>query len=127
MLNPSTADGNQDDPTIRRCIRFAWDWGYSTLIVRNLFPIRATDPKQLLLLPNPKGGRSGNLALAAARSADEIVVAWGASVPFDRVREAKKLLGSHGLKCLGTTKLGQPRHPLYMPAACEPGPFKFDG
>lgn len=34
-LNPSTADETEDDPTIRRCIRFAKDWGYSGLLMMN--------------------------------------------------------------------------------------------
>lgn len=48
MLNPSTADGLDDDPTVRRCVRFARGWGYGELVVVNLFPYRATDPGELI-------------------------------------------------------------------------------
>jgi hypothetical protein len=47
MLNPSTADANLDDPTIRRCKGFAKDWGYGRLIIVNLFAFRATDPRDM--------------------------------------------------------------------------------
>lgn len=55
MLNPSTADGDVDDPTIRRCIGFAKSWGYGGIYVGNLFAYRATDPKELLKVENPIG------------------------------------------------------------------------
>jgi hypothetical protein len=41
-LNPSTADENQDDPTITRCINFAKSWGYGGVCVTNLFAYCAT-------------------------------------------------------------------------------------
>ena len=125
MLNPSTANAHVDDPTIRRCIRFALDWGYSKLVVRNLFAIRATKPRDLLVLENPTGGRSGNQSLARANGADVIVAAWGAFVPFDRVATARRVLDPAKLVCLGTTKDGQPRHPLYVRADCEAQQFEF--
>lgn len=46
-LNPSTADETDDDPTIRRCVRFASDWQYGGLIMANLFAYRATSPRDL--------------------------------------------------------------------------------
>ena len=45
MLNPSTADAQQDDPTIRRCMDFAKRWGFGGIEACNLFDWRATDPK----------------------------------------------------------------------------------
>ncbi len=126
MLNPSTADGTQDDPTIRRCIGFAKRWGYNTLSVRNLFPYRATDPAELVkaertvdVFGGGRGGR-GELELLAACTADLLVTAWGAGVPFGRDKFALELFARHfpkvSLYCLGTTKKGHPRHPLYVKA-----------
>ena len=54
-LNPSTADAMADDPTIRRCQRFAWDWGFDRLSVVNLFALRAPDPQELRVHPDPAG------------------------------------------------------------------------
>lgn len=55
MLNPSTADAYEDDPTIRRCINFAKSWGYGGIVVGNLFAYRATNPKKLILIDDPSG------------------------------------------------------------------------
>jgi hypothetical protein len=116
MLNPSTADHRRDDPTIRRCLGFAREWGCSVLEVRNLFAWRATDPRDLLTAPDPTGGRRGDRELRAVLDADLVVAAWGAWVPFGRDREALALLRDRRLMCLGRTRNGGPRHPLYVQA-----------
>lgn len=121
MLNPSTADGLTDDPTIRRCMGFALDWGFSTLSVRNLFPYRATDPKELKKAGREiaTGGDRGYNELRAARSASLVIAAWGADVPFCTIQY---LFGEvpQGMCCLGTTKSGAPRHPLYVKSTQKP-------
>lgn len=127
MLNPSTADAMRDDPTIRRCIGFAKSWGYDTLSVRNLFAYRATDPKELLGGQGVTGGSRGNGELLVACTADLLVAAWGADVPFCRDREALDMFSDQfpdkQVYCLGTTKQGKPRHPLYVKASAVPIPF----
>jgi len=124
MLNPSTADGMQDDPTIRRCIGFAKSWGYDTLSVRNLFPWRATDPKALFHTEALTGGNRGDSELLTACTADLVVVAWGTNVPLGRDQFALGLFRNCfpdvALYCLGTTKRGHPRHPLYVNADTQP-------
>lgn len=118
MLNPSTADGTQDDPTIRRCIAFARRWGYDSLSVRNLFPWRATDPRELFKAETVTGGPRGDVELATASTADLVVLAWGCNVPFGRDVEALQMFADQApakqLHCLGKTKSGHPRHPLYV-------------
>jgi hypothetical protein len=120
MLNPSTADGTQDDPTIRRCIGFARHWGYDTLSVRNLFAWRATNPKELLKCGSATGGDRGNEELLAACTADLLVAAWGTNVPFLRDQVVLSMFRHHfpqkEIYCLGKTKNGSPRHPLYVKA-----------
>ena len=128
MLNPSTADADLDDPTIRRCIGFAQDWGFSMLSVRNLFAYRATDPKTLLSVQDPVGGSRGNAELLAGCTAHITVVAWGSYVPWDRDRSALAMIEAHfpgkQLLCLGITKHGKPRHPLYVPASQPLVPYE---
>jgi len=120
MLNPSSADAFRDDPTIRRCMGFARTWGFSTLSVRNLFAWRTADPAELLTAEDPIGEARGDLAMRSARSADLIVAAWGADVPFGRDRQAIAFLVGRPLYCLGITKTGQPRHPLYVRSDTKP-------
>jgi len=131
MLNPSTADGNVDDPTIRRCIGFAKTWGYGTLMVRNLFPWRATDPAVLRGKTKSMitGGHRGDIELMSAMSSDLVVAAWGADVPGFRDIDAKAIFRKHPEKvihCLGTTKHGCPRHPLYVRADQLPLVYRVD-
>jgi hypothetical protein len=122
MLNPSTADALEDDPTIRRCVGFARAWGFSCLSVRNLFAFRATNPQALLWAEDPVGPQ-GDAELRAARTADLVVAAWGAHVPFGRDRQALRLLVGVPLVCLGLTKHGHPRHPLYVRSDVRPIPY----
>jgi hypothetical protein len=46
---------------------------------------------------------------------DQIILAWGNGGSLQgRDRYVMALLGDQPIYCLGTTKLGQPRHPLYL-------------
>lgn len=113
MLNPSTADALQDDPTIRRCISFARRENCTDLTVVNLFALRATDPKELLTHADPVGPLNDERIAEMVAKHEIIVAAWGAH-PFAKKR-AQNLLNKFGpFKCLGTTKDGSPRHPLYV-------------
>ncbi|MEH6402829.1 MAG: DUF1643 domain-containing protein, partial [Sneathiella sp.] len=55
MLNPSTADGSSNDPTVERCHRRAVAMGFGALEVINIFGFRATDPKDLKKAKDPVG------------------------------------------------------------------------
>ncbi|MEC9374624.1 MAG: DUF1643 domain-containing protein, partial [Planctomycetota bacterium] len=77
MLNPSTADAERDDPTIRRCIGFARGWGCATLDVVNLFAFRATRPADLRAAEDPVGPCNQRHVRAAIRRADMVIFAWG--------------------------------------------------
>lgn len=124
MLNPSTADADQDDPTIRRCISFARSWGCPRLIVANIFAIRATDPKVMLAHNQPVGPYNNVNIIAAAEQAKGgfVVCAWGAhGAHRGRSAEVLAMLDAIGSRpmCLGTTASGQPRHPLYVKGSTE--------
>ena len=127
MLNPSTADATQDDPTVRRCIGFSKAWGYGGLVVVNLFAFRATDPAELLARRTLAVGPDNDAAiLAAAESSSVVVAAWGVhGTHLGRADAVTSLIrrAGYSLRCLGRTKGGLPRHPLYVAAATPTEPF----
>lgn len=122
MLNPSKADAEIDDPTIRRCIGFAKAWGYGGLIVVNLYPLRATDPAELKAVgwmrdDAYKSAWYHNMLAWAdvAQECPTVVAAWGAGAQWFESKRATTFF--QGLKRIGpATKGGHPRHPLYLPA-----------
>lgn len=124
MVNPSTADSEQDDATIRKVRGFAQRHGYSRLIVGNLFAYRATDIRNLKGISfGDAVGPDNNFHLhQIIGDADRIVVAWGpvAKVPKpfrNRWQQIVKLANGWGkpLYCIGTANDGHPRHPLMTP------------
>ena len=125
MLNPSTADAERDDPTIRRCAGFARRWGFAAMTVVNLFALRATDPARLRRARDPVGPANDGHIAAAAAGADAVVLAWGAHGDLrGRDRDVLALLAGVRPACLGVTRGGQPRHPLYLPRATRRRPFR---
>jgi hypothetical protein len=116
MLNPSTADAEQDDQTIRTCVRLARSWGYGGILVANLFAWRATSPRDLLMQPEPNGPDADAWLLRVAGEAATVVCAWGNHGRHrGRAAEVLRLLAGRRLHHVGMTGAGQPRHPLYLP------------
>lgn len=129
-LNPSTADAQNDDPTIRREIDFAHGFGYPNLAKCNLFALRSTDPAGIVSsLVDPTGGPENDEAIARwVRKAGLVLFAWGSSnkvgsrlasrawVVRRDIRAVVREMPSPAplFGCLGTTKEGQPKHPLYL-------------
>ena len=115
-LNPSTADENEDDPTIRRCIGFAKKHSCGGIVMLNLFAFRATDPKEMMAAPDPIGPHNDVIIKNHADRPDQIfIAAWGTMGTFkDRDLEVSRMV--YGLRCFGFTKYGMPRHPLYLKA-----------
>ncbi|MGH2626189.1 MAG: DUF1643 domain-containing protein [Anaerolineales bacterium] len=113
MLNPSTADAEQDDPTIRRCTAFARNWGYGRLEVVNLFAYRAASPRELFAARDPVGPENRRWVSGSVEG-NRVVVAWGNHGRGLRSPVWEGLSG-RGRACLGLTALGEPRHPLYVP------------
>lgn len=116
MLNPSTADATLDDPTIRRCRNFAKTWACNGIAVANLYALRATNPADLWKHADPVGPDNDWRLRAIAQEYTDIVCAWGANAKPERVAAVANILTAAGgrLWCLGTTKDGHPRHPLYV-------------
>jgi hypothetical protein len=123
MLNPSTADAMVEDPTIRRCMTFARAWGYKQLDVLNLFAFRATQPVNLPRSVEAVGPSNDYYITNVCREAKLVVAAWGVhgAILNRDVEVASGLLKDRELHCLGTTKEGQPKHPLYIDGATHPG------
>jgi len=123
MLNPSTADEDDDDPTLRRCINYAKDWGYGRLEVANLFALRATDPSELQNHNAPIGGANDVHLRKVCENAEKVVAAWGTNGSLlGRGQEVAEMLDTE-LFALDTTKDGHPVHPLYQPSDAEPEPW----
>jgi len=121
-LNPSTADETIDDPTIRRCIGFARDWGFSRLFMANLFAFRATDPKDMLNATDPIGPENNQHLVSMATSAELTIAAWGVNGTFlGRDKAVREMLPR--LHYLRLTKGGFPGHPLYLPKDLQPIPW----
>lgn len=122
-LNPSTADAESDDPTIRRCINFARGWGYGGIEMGNLFDFRATEPKNLRrAIGFAVSDKNDGYLRRAQDRAQLVIAAWG-NVPWaeTRIREVFRavLCEERRWHCLGLTKGGFPRHPLYTSAASK--------
>ena len=132
-LNPSTADGSCDDPTIRRCLDFAKRWGHTSMAVVNLFAFRSTAPRGLRAADDPVGPANDAAILEAASRASRILCAWGAgsggtlAMANGRATEVLALLAACGyaprLCCLKVLQRGQPQHPLYVRKDRLPVPF----
>lgn len=116
MLNPSTADADQDDPTIRRCTSFAKAWGYTGIRVVNLYALRSTDPSALRCHPDPIGPENDEWIKRAVHQSADVICAWGDSGPRDNrgliVHET--IAGLRLPSVLGLTRAGRPKHPLYV-------------
>lgn len=120
MLNPSTADDKIDDPTVRKCMKFARAWGYGGIRVVNLFAYRATDPRELKKLSYAEAvGPMNNGAIIDALDGPGInIAAWGqGGKTWSRASIVMKdLLKSRGirLQALRLSADGTPWHPLYL-------------
>lgn len=128
-LNPSTADATNDDPTVRRCMGFARKWGLGGLHMLNLFAYRATNPKTLLLANDPVGPDNKEAVdricgtLADCGELPLVLCAWGVHGGY--MDQDETMMGwlemlSVTPRCLGVTKAGFPRHPLYLPKYTQP-------
>lgn len=115
MLNPNTADAVNDDPSIRRCVGFARRWGFRSADVVNLFAYRTRDPRELARAADPVGPENDRYVRQAVARAELVVCAWGATtLARGRAAAFRDALAGRPAQCLGRTKAGAPRHPLYL-------------
>lgn len=128
MLNPSTADGSKDDPTIRKCRSFVLAQGFSSFVVTNLFAFRTSSPSMIPKNVDEAVGPENDFQIAkAAADAQVILCAWGNHGGLHgRAERVKEILRSstRPMRALGITKVGEPRHPLWTSLGGDWVPFK---
>lgn len=134
MLNPSTADADNDDLTVTKCIGYAKRWGAGGVRIVNLYAYRTAYPSVLGealgagidIVAEPGGGvlnRNDNAIASAACDAGRIIAAWGAwSGPFQtRSWQVLDILRRYrDVEALALTKDSHPRHPSRLAYAVEP-------
>jgi hypothetical protein len=128
MLNPSTADDQQDDPTLRRCIDFAKQWGYGGLYVGNLYSLRAVDPKTLLKVSKFSHRDNYKHLVNMVQQCQLVVYAWG-NYPIIKKLGIPLNVFNHleqKLYCIALSKTGTPKHPLYLKNSLTPIPFELE-
>ncbi len=115
LLNPSTADEENDDPTNRRGIAYAKAWGYDGCVFVNLFAVRTPDPKVMKQAMYPVGPENDTWICRMCRDAGLVVAAWGNhGSHINRARYVKSMIAPFHPKCLKITKSGEPGHILYL-------------
>ncbi len=113
-VNPAKGDTeNRRRPTLERCIRWSQEWGAGGLMFGNLFAGRQNKPSGLLEMKNPVGEHNDSAIIVMSKAANRTIAAWGAGTQCrSRAIAISPLLNQP--QCLGVTKSGQPRHPLYV-------------
>ena len=128
-LNPSTADAEVDDATIRVCIGYAKRWGYGSIEMVNLFSYRATKPNIMKYAKDPVGPMNdSHLRISTNQIVNQqalYVAAWGNHGAFnDRDKYVRKMFPE--LYYLKLNKSGQPCHPLYNKAYLVPTLWEYE-
>lgn len=118
-LNPSTADENNDDPTIRRCINYAKSWGYGGLLMGNIFAFRATLPTDMKKATDPIGPENDKWLRKLSNASKITIGAWGNDGSFlNRSGDIFSILPK--IYCLKVNSSGEPSHPLYLKSSLKP-------
>lgn len=120
-MNPSTADWNSNDPTVAREVKYTRErLGLSRYVKMNVMDFRSTDPKALLSMRRDERCSPMNHSeiLEYASKAEIVIAAWGTlpRVLRPHADAVEGMLWKAGIKlhCVGFTKDGSPRHPLYV-------------
>lgn len=134
MLNPSTADESEDDNTIRSCRRLCENWGYGGFEVVNLFSFRTKDISVLNFEDEVIGKKNDNYILDSIKRTKSVVLAWGNTVRekkikkfLEREKQIVELITGNELFAAELTKLGCPKHPLYVSSQCKLTRIQWNG
>ncbi len=112
-LNPSTADEKKNDPTVERCVRRAGRLGFGGMLMMNAYAFRSTDPAGLKATADPLGPDNLTALADVCRQVDTVVACWGVHCSEAHEWLICRMIG-RPIHCLGRTKDGRPRHPLYL-------------
>lgn len=124
MLNPSTGDADNDDPTIRRCMTFAELWGFESIVIENAYNYRTSDPAELRAAGYPSSqNHLSEFLFPQIEHADMICAAWGTNVQPHMHFLLASILPEKKSYALGLTGNGYPVHPLYQPSKLTPTPW----
>lgn len=125
MLNPSTADADNDDPTMNRVISFCQKWGFGSVTVGNLFALRATNPKDLYFHPDPIGEQNDWQLQRIIRKSEAVICAWGSHGHYkDRAHDVFHKIDKPKYY-LDLTIFNEPKHPLYIKGDTLPKSFSL--
>lgn len=123
MVNPSTADAEKDDATIRKLRGFGERNRWGRLIIGNLFAYRVTDVRELGTVSDPVGPENDDHLIRMLAECDQVICAWGPVSKQPRMQRNRflnvlSLIYGAGLDplCIGEpAKCGHPKHPLMLP------------
>lgn len=120
-VNPSTADSMLDDATVRKWRGFTLRNGGRKFVVGNVFSYRSTDVCELGKVPFQQGPQHFAHLTEIIELADVLVPCWGRldKVPKDLRGQCDMLMAwllqtGKPVMHFGTTKCGQPLHPLML-------------
>lgn len=131
-LNPSTADENQLDPTLRRVTAFTKGWGFTGFHMLNLFAFRATKPENMKAAADPVGPNNDQWIIDTVRKSALVICCWGTHGSFkerdfdviDKLSDAGQWGKLHSLKVNAD---GSPGHPLYIKGDVQPVEYRYQG
>lgn len=124
-LNPATADENDNDNTVSRCISYAEDWGYGGLVMANIFAFCTKDPDVMKAAKDPVGPENDRWLKQLYPDAGIVIAAWGNDGAYlARSKEVVEMFPD--LKCLKVNVTGEPAHPLYQPRVAIPVEYRVE-
>lgn len=115
-LNPSKADLQRSDNTMRKCVNWAKGHGYGSLLMLNCYPFRATDPSDMRAAVDPFGGQTLACLTKLCSDVLTVVAAWGGQAKhLGRGDEVARVFNRAGIPlfCFGINQDGSPLHPCY--------------
>ncbi|EKC6206086.1 TPA: DUF1643 domain-containing protein [Escherichia coli] len=122
-LNPSYADAELDDPTLKRCISFAQSWGFGGVRIANLFAYVCTDRFEMMRFPEPVGADNDKYLAELIAGAGIVVAAWGNEGRHLKRSAVVRAFLPVDTKCFKINATGEPMHPLYVHGDTKLIPF----